>query len=158
LLFNICAALTIYSSLSGCNRPAPNQVQGYVEGEFIYLASPVPGELKSLRVLRGMQAKTGDLLFELDSSPEKDLKDEAQRRLAQARANLEDMKKGKRPTEVESIDAQLRQAQDALIFSEKELARQEELLPRKATAAQDVDRARSARDENRHRVAEVKPT
>jgi HlyD family secretion protein len=155
-LFSIYAALTIYSSLSGCNSPAPNRVQGYVEGEFVYLASPVAGELKSLRVLRGMQAKTGDIVFELDRSPERAMRDEAQQRLVQARANLEDMKKGKRPTEVESVEAQLRQAQDALIFSEKDLARQEELLPRKATAAQDVDRARSGRDQNRQRVSQVK--
>lgn len=155
LLFSLCAALAIYSSLSGCNRPAPNRVQGYVEGEFVYLASPVPGELKSLRVQRGMQVKTGDIVFELDRSPERDTRDEAQRRLDQARANLEDMKKGKRPTEVESIGAQLRQAQDALTFSEKELARQEKLLPRKATAAQDVDRARSEHDQNRQRVSQV---
>ncbi len=155
LLIGFCAALAIYSSLSGCSRPAPNRVQGYVEGEFVYVASPFAGSLETLHVQRGMQVKAGDQLFVLDSSPEKAAREEAQRRLSQARANLEDAKKGKRPTEIESLEAQLRQARDALIFSEKELARQEELLPRKATAAQDVDRGRSTRDQDRQRVAQV---
>ncbi len=155
LFFSICSALAALNLLTGCNRPAPNRVQGYIEGEFVYVASPLAGQLKSLRVQRGMQVKAGDVLFALDGSPEKEARDEAERRLAQALANLEDLRKGKRPTEIEALEAQLGQAQASLTLSKKELERQENLLPSDATAMQDVDRARSAFEQNRQRVAQI---
>jgi HlyD family secretion protein len=57
-----------------------------------------------------MNVKEGDPLFTLDSTPEKAGWDEAERRVLQARASLEDAKKGKRPSEDESLKAQLKQA------------------------------------------------
>jgi HlyD family secretion protein len=154
--FLICFALAALTILAGCSRQAPNRVQGYVEGEFVYVASPFAGSLEALHVQRGTQVKAGDLLFALDSSPEKAARDEAKRRVDQARANLEDAKKSKRPTEIESIEAQLRQARSALTFSEKEFERQEKMIRNPGvTAEQDFERARSARDQDSQRVAQV---
>jgi HlyD family secretion protein len=132
-------------------------LQGYIEGEFVYVAAPLPGALEKLQVQRGAQVKVGDPLFVLESVAEKAARDEAEPRLLQARANLEDAKKGKRPSEISSIEAQLKQAQAALELSEKELVRAENLL-RTAGAAteQDVDRAHSARDQDRERVVGLK--
>ena len=149
-------AVAVLCLLASCSRLETNRVQGYVEGEFVYVASPYAGALGSLYVKRGAQVKAGDPLFALEKAPEKDARDEAKRRLALAHANLEDAKKGKRPSEIESIEAQLKQARAALILSEKEFARQEQLLliPG-ATSQQDVDRARSTRDQDSQRVAQV---
>jgi HlyD family secretion protein len=130
-------------------------VQGYAEGEFVYVASPLGGALNSLRVQRGTRVQAGDPLFALDDTPEKVARDEAERRLAQARANLADVQKGKRPSEIDSLEAQLKQARAAQSLSEKELARQEQLLQTKAISLQDADRARSADDQNRQRVAQL---
>lgn len=139
---------------AGCNRaPSTDTVQGYVEGEFVYIAAPLPGKLETLFVQRGAQVKAGDPLFELENVQEKSSRDESKLRLAQLRAQLADAKKGKRPTEIESSTAQLNQARAALLFSEKELARQERLLAAKVVPAQDVDRIRSQRDQDRQRVA-----
>lgn len=148
----VIAALCIFA---GCSRPAPDRVQGYVEGEFVYVASPLAGALEALHVQRGAQVKAGAPLFELESAPEKAARDEAERRLSQARANLQDAKKGKRPSEIESVEARLREARAALALSEKELARQERLFRSEATSAQSVDRARSTNDQNRQRVAQL---
>src|SRR5207302_1941373 len=120
-------ALVLLGMLAGCSRPDPNRVQGYVEGEFVYVASPLAGQLDRLHVQRGLQIKAGDPLFVLDFRPEKAARDEAERRLAQARANWEDSKKGKRPSELESLNAQFKQASAALVLSEKEFDRQEQL-------------------------------
>ncbi|MCL5278770.1 MAG: HlyD family efflux transporter periplasmic adaptor subunit [Planctomycetes bacterium] len=130
-------------------------MQGYVEGEFVYVASPLAGSLEALNVQRGAQVAAGDPLFALDDTQEKAAREEAQSRLAQARASLEDLKKGKRPSEVESIKAQLGQAQAALALSQKDLARQEELTRSGASTPQDLDRARSTRDQNRERVVQL---
>jgi HlyD family secretion protein len=139
-----------------CSRPDSNRVQGYVEGEFVYVASPLPGALQTLYVRRGMQVNAGDLLFALDHTPEQAARDEAERRLAQARANVEDVKKGKRPSEVAAIEAQLNQARAALTLTDKEFARQENLTRTPgATAELEFLRARSARDQARQRVAQL---
>jgi HlyD family secretion protein len=142
---------------AGCSNSDPtNLVQGYVEGEYVYVASPLPGALESLSVQRGTQVKEGDPLFALDSAAEQAARDEAERRLAQARANLEDAKKGKRPTEIESIKAQLKQARAALKLAESEFSRHEALMSVPgATAELEFDRARSMRDQQRQRVAQL---
>lgn len=141
---------------TGCGPPSPNRLQGYLEGEFVYVAAPHAGALEKLAVARGTQVKAGEPLFALDSAPEQAARDEAERRLSQAQASLEDAKKGKRPSEMDSLAASLKQAQVALALSEKELLREESLLSGVAgTTEQAVDRARSARDQNRQRVAQL---
>ena len=95
---------------AGCTKPDPNRIQGYVEGEFVYVASPLRRDARDTRRRARRQVKAGDLLFALEPEPETAARDEAIRRVAQARANLEDAKKGQRPTEIESLEAQLQQA------------------------------------------------
>jgi HlyD family secretion protein len=153
--FGFTGVIVTICLLAGCERKTDHQVQGYVEGEFVYVASPLAGSLETLNVERGAQVAAGDLLFALDDTQEKAARDEAQSRLAQARATLEDLKKGRRPSEVESIKAQLGQAQAALALSEKDLARQEELSRSGASTPQDLDRARAQHDQNRQRVVQL---
>lgn len=150
-------AAALLCILTGCNRtPATaGMVQGYVEGEFVYIAAPLSGRLETLFVQRGAQAKAGEPLFELENVQEKAARDEAMLRLAQTRAQLSDARKGKRPTEIESGTAQLNLAREALQYSEKELARQEKLLAARVVPQQEVDRLRSLRDQERQRVAQL---
>jgi HlyD family secretion protein len=56
-------------------------VQGYVEGEFVYVSSPLSGPLQKLGVYRGTRVKAGDPLFELDRTVEKAALDQAQAEL-----------------------------------------------------------------------------
>ncbi len=140
--------------IGGCDRSDPNRVQGYVEGEFVYIASPRAGQLEKLDVQRGQQVKAGDELFTLESTPETAARDEAKRRVGEAEANLDDIKKGKRPSEIQSIQSQLDMAQAALTLAETEFARQDKLYPR-STSQQDYDRARSARDQGEQHVSEL---
>ena len=154
-LFPMLSAVVAVAMLAACGRDESGRVQGYVEGEFIYIASPYAGALETLAVQRGAQVKTGDLLFSLESGAEKAVRDEAERKVTQSRATLEDVKKGKRPMEIESMEAQLQQARAALVLAEKELLRQQELYKSGASAAQDLDRARSTRDQDRQRVSQL---
>jgi HlyD family secretion protein len=151
----LAGLIAVLCLCGGCRRPVSNQVQGYVEGQFVYVACPLAGALEVLYVQRGAQVAAGDPLFTLDSTPEQAARDEARSRLAQARASLEDAKKGKRPSETESIRAQLGQAQAALALSEKDFSRQEELVRSGASTPQDLDRARSTRDQNREKAAQL---
>jgi HlyD family secretion protein len=150
VVFGVVAWFTV-----GCSNESPNHTQGYIEGEFVYVASPLPGALRELHVQRGAQVKAGDPLFALEDAAEKANRDEAERRLAQARANLEDVKKGKRAPEIESIEAQLHQAKAALALSEKEFARQQDLYKSGASATRDLDLARTAKAEDQQRVSRL---
>jgi HlyD family secretion protein len=152
------SAILLTVLFSACDQPDSNQTQGYIEGEFVYMSAPLAGRLETLSVQRGAVVKAGDPLFALDNIPERAARDEAEGRLLQARANLEDAKKGKRPPEIGAVEAQLKQAQAALEFSSKELNRQEELLAHGggATAQQEVDRARSTRTQDQQRVAQLR--
>jgi len=156
-LLTVCRVLPVLVLAASCSPSAsPDKVQGYVEGEFVYVSSPLSGTLKELQVQRGARVGAGDPLFSLDDTPEKAALEEALRRLAQARANLEDARKGKRPSEIESLEAQIGQARAALALSEKEWARQEKLMRIPgATTEQDLDRARAARDQDARRTAQL---
>jgi HlyD family secretion protein len=146
----------VLSVLTSCNQAPSDLIQGYVEGEYIYVASPYGGALAALSVRRGVQVNAGDPLFALEQASEKAARDEAERKLSQARANLEDRRKGKRPSEIASLRAQLQQAQTALQLSLREVARQEGLAAVPGAAVEvEVDRARSARDQNQQRVSQL---
>lgn len=143
-------------AVTGCEKASSDLVQGYVEGEYVYVASPYGGALATLSVRRGVQVNAGAPLFALEQVSEKSARDEAARKLSQARANLEDRRKGKRPSEIASLRAQLQQAQAALQLSLREVARQEGLSTVPGAAVEvEVDRARSARDQNQQRVSQL---
>jgi HlyD family secretion protein len=147
--------LAILISLSaGCNGPENESMQGYVEGEYVYVSSSLPGPLKSLRISRGTQVKAGDLLFEFDDTPQRAARDEAERRLANARAVWTDLKKGRRPSEIAAIEAQLKQAKESSIFSESEVARQMKLAAANAGTAEDLERMRATRNQDLQRIAQ----
>lgn len=149
------AALAAATWLVGCSPSAPDRVQGYVEGEYVYIASPKAGALETLSVARGDEVKTGQALFALEAGSETAALDEAERRLTQARATLDDLRKGKRPEEINAIEAQLQQSRSALKLSEIEFDRQQELFKTRANATRDLDMARTSRDQDRLRVTQM---
>ncbi len=153
----LSCALAAVVPQSGCERHPSDHAQGYVEGEYVYVASPYAGALTSLFVRRGGQVNAGDPLFALEQVSEKSARDEAEKKLSQALATLEDAKKGKRPSEIESLRAQLKYAQAALGLSVQEVTRQEGLKSMPGAAVEmEVDRARAMRDQNQQRVAQLK--
>ena len=149
-------ALAVLSSIAACSKRDDNLLQGYIEGDFVYVSSAYSGRLEKLAVQRGVTVKAGDFLFALDDAPEKAARDEAERRRAQALANLEDVRKGRRPSELQALRAQLGQAQAALDLAQREVMRQEKLIKVPgATTEQELDRARSSVRQNRERVAQL---
>jgi len=154
-LFHSIGAMVLILGLLGCKRPPSNLLQGYVEGEFVYVSSPLGGKLTKLNVQRGAQVKEGDVLFALEDVAETAARDEASHRLQQAKNTLADAQKGKRPTEIASLEAQLKQAREVSALAEIELARQLELTKSGAVAVDSTDQARSTNVQNHKRVEQL---
>ena len=112
---------------AGCSPHPSNVFQGYVEGEYVYVAPPLGGALTNLAVQRGDEVKTGQLLFELERSSEAAALDEAQKKLAQAQANL--------------------------VLSESEFARRQQLRSHQGVISEEeLDQARARRDADQAQV------
>ena len=141
---------------AGCSSRPTDVFQGYIEGEFVYSAAPVPGILTNLAVARGDAARTGQLLFVLEASAESAAAREAEQRVAQAKSRLENLRKGRRPSEIASLDAQLQRAAANLHLSEVELARLTGLHEASVVSPEELDRAKSRRDADRAQVASLK--
>jgi HlyD family secretion protein len=63
--------------LTSCGWSGHPRIQGYVEGEFVYVSSQLSGPLQTLQVQRGDQVKEGVSLFILDNTVEKAALDQA---------------------------------------------------------------------------------
>ncbi|HKS36813.1 MAG TPA: HlyD family efflux transporter periplasmic adaptor subunit [Verrucomicrobiae bacterium] len=138
--------------VTGCSSKRQGVFQGYIEGEFVYVASPLGGTLTNLAVARGAEVKSGQLLFELEREAESAAVREASQKLLQAQAQLENLKKGKRPSEIASLDAQLDRARANLRLSEIELTRVARLREEKVVAADELDRVKARRDADQAQV------
>lgn len=127
-------------------------LQGYVEGRYVYVGSPLGGTLERLDVERGSTILRNAPLFGLECAAERAQIEAAQRRLDEARAKLADLEKGARDSEIAAHEAALAEAQASLVFSTAELKRQEELLVTADATPRDVDQARARRDADQERV------
>ena len=95
---------------SACSQRATNTAQGYVEGEFVYMASSQAGQLVRLAVQRGQTVPGGALLFSLEAQDEAAAVRQSAHQLQAAQAQLADLLTGKRPAEIAVNEAQLAQA------------------------------------------------
>ena len=141
--------------LSACGNSNPPALQGYVEGEYVRVAAPFAGTLVTLDTERGKQVQPGTPLFALEAENEDAARGEAAARLRKALATVDDLKKGKRPSEIEAVRAQLAQAEVTAAFSEKEWRRQLDLVARGFVSQSRADEAKTARDRDRGKVLEL---
>ena len=150
-MFSVLAA----ALLAGCAKNSANTFQGYIEGEYVYVAAPLAGTLTNLAVARGDSVKTGQLLFTLERQSEAESVMQAEKNLAQAQAQLADLKKGRRPTEIASLEAQLERAQADLKLSADDLARREKLGSSDVISQEELDQARAQNDANQAQVNQL---
>ncbi|MCX6970784.1 MAG: HlyD family efflux transporter periplasmic adaptor subunit [Verrucomicrobia bacterium] len=129
---------------TGCRPSDGGRYAGYVSGEYVLVASPAAGRLERLPVERGAWVEEGAELFVLDPQPERDQMDAAAAALRQAEANLADLQKGKRPTEIAAIEHQQKAALAAQTYTDIQLKRSKELYTTKVVAEQNLNLYQSA--------------
>lgn len=139
----------------GCAESTDNVLQGYIEGEYVYLASARSGRLEKLSVQRGERVDKGGLLFELEAESERHMLEQAEQELLSATAQLNDMETGKRPAEVAVVTAQLNQAKAEAASAAALLRRHENLIKSGGISKQELDSSRSAARAAAARVVEL---
>jgi len=135
----VTASLVCLLALSACSNSDDNRVQGYIEGELIYLSSSQSGALKRLDVQRGDRIKVEQALFQLDAQPESDTFVQAQAQLASDQATLQDMSLGQRPEEIEETKADIQSTQAAITYYAAQKHRYEQLAKLDYAAKADYD-------------------
>ncbi len=141
--------------LAACAKPQDDLWQGYIEGEYVLLASPYAGQLEKLYVRRGDAIEAGKPVFALEQAAERAARLEAEERLRSAQARLENLQVPRRPPEIAALREQLKQAQAARELSRSQLERQERLFKAGFIARSLYDEARTAFERDSARVAEV---
>ncbi len=159
-MFLSAAKTTLYTLLlaallAACAEKKSESLQGYAEGEFVRVAAPFAGTLEKLQVKRGEQVTQGAALFSLESQNENAAKREAEQRVHSAEARLANLKTGKRPQEINVINAQLAQAVAAQKLSASQLVRDEKLFTDGFISKERVEEAKAAATRDTARIAEL---
>ncbi len=144
------------AAVSGCGDGGNGALQGYAEGEYVRVASPIAGQLARLNVAQGTTVKAGDALFALEQENEAAAYREAEERVKRSQAQHRNLLKGRRPEEIDAIRAQLAQAEASLKLSEANLVRQQQLVESNFISKDKLDEARTGRDRDRERMNELR--
>ena len=139
-------AVLVLLALAGCSGGSGQPLQGYVEGTYVYISAESGGRLVSRPVTAGRQVAAGDLLFALDDADQKAAVAGAEARLAQAEAQLANLKTGERPEEVAVLAANLSSARATFQNAEDDYRRKLQLRQSEAVAQSVVDTAKTASD------------
>src|SRR5215468_3509869 len=78
----------VVAALCACGSSAPPGYQGYVEGEFVNVASPIAGRLDQLAVKRGDVVAVNARLYALEAVSEAAAQRQAQEQVKAAEAQL----------------------------------------------------------------------
>ncbi|MEO7599013.1 MAG: HlyD family efflux transporter periplasmic adaptor subunit [Opitutus sp.] len=128
--------------LAGCTRKRDTRWQGYLEGEFVYVGSPISGQLEMLLAEKGQRVEARAPLFALERNAELAAQRQAAEQLVAAQARLEDLRKGSRPTEIAALEAQVEQLRVGVELARNDLQRIETLHQTNVVSESDYDRAR----------------
>jgi HlyD family secretion protein len=133
-------------ALAGCFGGGAPELQGYVEGTYVYVSAEASGLVVERPVAAGDVVAEGALLARLDDADQKEAVAGAEARVAQARAQLANLQSGKRAEEISVIAAQLAEARTAFNLAEENYRRQLVLRERGIVAQSLVDDAKARRD------------
>jgi len=141
--------------LTACSHHSQRYL-GYIEGKYVYLSSPVSGQLLTLAVQKGEVAQANQIAFELDPQPELSQLQNAQAQLTSAQADLENLKLGERSTILKRLEAQISQAKANLVFSKKMFERNTLLVKTDSIGKAVLDQSRAQYESDEQKLNEAK--
>lgn len=155
-ILSFCTLLFVGLLATSCSKEKQTSLQGYVEGEYLLVSSPLAGTLETLSVRRGDQVDQGAPLFSLEQNFELAAVTEVEQGVRRAENRLADITKGLRPSELAALEAKLQQAQAAYDLSRIEYERRQKLLQSKVISKEVLDRTRTEMKRNSAAVSQLK--
>lgn len=155
-MFYIKRILPLFFLLLSACSDHHTHVLGYIEGDYVYLSSPIPGQLIQLAVQRGETVKAGQLAWKLDPQPEASDLAKAKEQLQAAQQDLENLKSGERNTIIKRLEAQILQAQANVVYSEKMHERNATLAKTGAVGVAVVDQWKAQHEADVQKLQEAK--
>jgi len=141
--------LTFALVLSACGNPNNGRMQGWIEGDFVFVGPDDAGRVETLAVREGDQVTAGAPLFAVDADLQQSDVNTTTAQVAEARARLARLEAAQqRREEVAVLEAQERRAEAMLVLSTAELERQQTLTAKGVgtQAALDTAKANFNRD------------
>lgn len=152
----LAGAAALWYWLAHKAEQGPKPYLGFVEAESMLIAPKQTGRLVELHASEGDDVASGDRLYSLDADDETAAVAEAEAKLAQARAQLADLRQARqRPAEIEALEAQRDNAKAALDLSRSELDRYQQLFKRGVSSESRLDQARTAFRRDQSALAEI---
>jgi HlyD family secretion protein len=143
--YSLPGALALALALGACSDTA-GPLQGYVEGTYVYVSAEAGGRVVDRNATAGTRVAAGDVLFTLDDADQKQAVAGAEARLAEAKAQLANLRTGQRAEEISVLAANLASAQTTLHNAEDDYRRKLLLRDKGVVAQSVVDTAQTARD------------
>lgn len=153
-MFKRLIALSLLLFVYGCDS-GRERINGYVEGEFVYIAPTTAGVLVERPFREGDAVRKGDRLFAIDTVTLENELREAEDDLRMKQSLHDDFRKGKRPEEIAVITHQLEQARATLANAREQYLRQRKLVETNATSRSSFDQAQADYDNGSARVREL---
>ncbi|AHM73054.1 secretion protein HlyD [Yersinia hibernica] len=120
---------------------------GNVDIRTVNLGFRVGGRLASLAVDEGDKIQPGEILGKLDDGPYLNALKQAQANVQSAQAQLALLKAGYRDEEIAQVRSEVSQREAAFSYADSFLKRQQGLWANKATSANELENARTARNQ-----------
>lgn len=150
----LCAVPLLSSLFAACAAPAPLAV-GYVEGDYVLLAPLEPAQVDTVSVRRGDRVEAGRQIVTLENTDAVLAVSQAQAALAQAEAELADLRVGKRPEEIAVLEAAIRSAKAQSQEAQRVLDRTRDLFRRGIATQAQLDEAATTVEVAEARIGEA---
>lgn len=141
----VCSISIIAAWMSACTPSTP-QLVGYVEGEYVRLAPLEAAHVATLHVSRGDMVEKGQKLATMENDDALLELQGADAQLEQARADLANLRQGRRPAELAVIEAALSSARANAEDARRAYERQADLFRRGVTSRATLDSLKTAFD------------
>lgn len=150
----ICVIPLVAGLFSACSNGDPFAV-GYVEGEYVRLAPIETARVETITVRRGDRVEAEQIVARLEMRDAAIRVSEARASAERAAAELQNLKEGKRPEEIDVIEASLASARAQANESRRKLERQQDLRDRGFASQSDFDAAETAYETAVAKTAEI---
>jgi len=150
------AVLALTLALAACGNDT-GRLQGWVEGDFVFVGPDEAGRVETLGVREGDQVAAGAPLFAVDADLQMADVHTASAQVAEARARLARLESAQqRKEEVAVLQAQERRAESAVGLSTADLERQQTLAAKGIAAQAQLDTARANSNRDKAALEEVR--